>query len=389
MRARRGWAWAGVPVLAVSVALTGACATEADESPLADTEASEPGAGPERAETEEATAEEPADFEATPRYLDKVSDQSTAEAHRLEMTMSIRAVGSRPGERLDIEAPMVTGEQDGTRFEMRMDMGQWIEEMTAASGEPGPPAGTDLTIDMMGDDQTLYMRAPVFGELLAEAPPGTDLGPMEDLAVLADRWGRIDLTQLGGFSLGQVQGTVGGPTGSDPRVLLDIVAGAEGVEDLGSGEVDGTTVYGLAASLSMADMLEAQGMDPEDFTNQMTAGMGVAPGAGGIDPEAAADRLLAHEVPFEIWVDGAGYVRRITYEMDMVALLGPGIDQGIGAGGLEEFVLGTTMDFSDYGDDSIVIEFPTDAIDVTETYRDLLAANAAAAAAAAGDPEGS
>jgi hypothetical protein len=380
MRARRsGWALA----VAALVVLAGACATEADD-PLAGEPggAREPGGAAEQAPPEQ----QPADFEATASYLDKVSDQSTGEAHRIEMSMAIRA--SAEGERLDIEAPLLTGEEEGGRFEMHMDMGQWIDEMAAGLGEPGAPPGLDLTMDMVGDEQTLYMRAPFFGALLAEAPPGTDLGPMEDLAVISDRWGRIDLTQLGGFSLGQVQGTMGGPAGSDPRVLLELVAGADSVEDVGSEQIDGTVVHGLAARLSMADLLEAQGMNPEDFVNQMAAGMGAAPGAG-LDAEAAAERLLAHEVPFEVWVDGSGYVRRVSYEMDMAAMLGSGIDSGIGSGGVEEFVVGTTMDFSDYGDESIAIEFPTDAIDVTEAYREMLRASAAQAAGAAGDPQGS
>jgi hypothetical protein len=75
--------------------------------------------------------------------------------------------------------------------------------------------------------------------------------------------------------------------------------------------------------------------------------------------------------------------------MDMLDMLGPGVDDQLGAGRPTEFTMGTTMDFSDYGDDSIVIEFPTDAADVTEAYRGMLEANAAQAAAAAGNPLGS
>jgi hypothetical protein len=135
-------------------------------------------------------------------------------------------------------------------------------------------------------------------------------------------------------------------------------------------------------------MLEAQGIDPEEYSNQIGAGLGVGPGTN-VDPDELAQRYLALEIPFDVWVDDAGYVRRVSYEMDLLEMVGPGVDDGLGAGGPTELTMGSTMDFSDYGDESIAVDLPTDAVDVTEAYREMLEASAAEAAAAAGNPVGS
>jgi hypothetical protein len=388
MRARRssGGRWALASALVVA-ALANACATRADDDPLAAAGTSDTTA---TTEGQPASGTGGGEVEATARALAQASERSTGEPHRVEMSMSMHAAGSGPGEQIDAEAVLMTGEQNGDAYEFHMDMGPWMDEMMSSlPPSERPPVDLDLTMDMAGDAHTLYLRAPMFAEIAAEAPPGTDLGPVEDLVALGDQWGRIDIDALGGLSLSELQGTTGGlGGGSDPRAILDLVAGADDVEDLGADQIDGTPVTGMAARLSLGEMLEAQGVDPEEFSNQFSAGLGVGPGTN-VDPDELAQRYLAIEIPFEVWVDDAGYVRRVSYEMDLLEMVGPGLDEGLGAGGPTEFTMGTTMDFSDYGDPSIAIDFPTDAVDVTEAYRAMLDASAAEAAAAAGNPVGS
>ena len=393
MRARRSsggrWALAGVLVVA-ALASASACATRADEDPLLGAAADETGEAGDTTTTTEGEGGT-GEVQATARALAQASERSTGEAHRFEMSMSMHAVGTGPGERIDAEAPLMTGEQDGARYEVHMDMGQWIDEMMSSMPpEAGrnPLAGLDMTMDMAGDEQTFYIRAPMFAELADEAPPGADTGALDDLAVLGDQWGRVDIDELGGFSLSEVQGSVGGPGGSDPRVMLDLVAGAGDAEDLGADQIDGTPVTGTRAQISLGAMLEAQGVDPEQFSNQISANLGVGPGTN-VHPDELAERYLAIEIPFEVWVDDAGYVRRVSYEMDLLEMAGPSVDEGFGSGGTTEFTMGTTMDFSGYGDESIAVDFPPDAVDVTDAYREMLEANAAQAAAAAGNPVGS
>jgi hypothetical protein len=391
MRARRSsggrWALAGVLVVAASASAS-ACATRADEDPLlgaaAADETSDPGG---TSETDAASGA----GQATARALAQASERSTGEAHRLAVSMSMHASGSRPGEQLDIDAPLMTGEEDGSSFEVHMDMGPLFDQMASSMGPEAsgsPVDDVDLTMDMAGDEQTLYIRAPMYAQLAEAAPAGTDLGPVEQLAALGDGWGRVDLAELGNFSLSEVQGSLGGPGGSDPRVILDLVAAADDAHEAEAQQIDGTTVPCTGAQLSMGEMLEAQGMDPEEYSNQIAASLGVGPGTN-VDPDELAERYLAIEIPFEVCVDDGGYVRRVSYEVDLLEMVGPGMDGGLGAGGPTEFTMGTTIDYSDYGDESISIDFPPDAADVTEAYRNVLEASAAEAAAAAGNPVGS
>jgi hypothetical protein len=151
-------------------------------------------------------------------------------------------------------------------------------------------------------------------------------------------------------------------------------AGRQGERDAaspgGTDVIDGTQVNGLAANLTLGEMLEAQGVDPEAFVNQMRASAGGGPGGAPPGFDRLIESFVEMEIPHEVWVDGTGYVRRISCEMDMARVL----SDMLPAGGLREMSIGSTMDFSDYGDENIEIESPADTVDVTDAFRDLLAA---------------
>lgn len=309
------------------------------------------------------------DFAATGRFLAEASRRSSTEPHRIEMSMSM--VGVAAGPDLDVEFPLASGEVDGAASEIHMDMRPMTEELAAADGAPsGIPDGVDMSMDMVTDGgPIIYMRAPLFATIAEQAPPGADLGPVADLIELDDRWGRIDTAALGGTSLAEAQQAVGTPGGADPRVLLDLVAGADDVEELGQDEVDGDPVNGLAAEVTITELLEAQGQDPESYFDQMTGSFGGQ--ASDEDVAAAAEEIYQTPLPLEVWVDGAGYVRRIAYEMDLAEIARA---QGGGPSGLEEFTAGYVLELTDYGDESIEVELPAEdeTIDVTDTYRALI-----------------
>jgi hypothetical protein len=62
--------------------------------------------------------------------------------------------------------------------------------------------------------------------------------------------------------------------------------------------------------------------------------------------------VVGAEIPSEIWVDGDGYVRRLFFEYDMVELLS-GSGSGLDSRGIDEFVAGSTVDYFNYGDETI------------------------------------
>ena len=75
-------------------------------------------------------------------------------------------------------------------------------------------------------------------------------------------------------------------------------------------------------------------------------------------------------VPPEAWVDEQGLVRRVVLTVDMGSVV-EAMDLPAGAGPFE-VSSGTTMDLFDYGDESIEIEIPTDYVDITDPYREML-----------------
>lgn len=278
-------------------------------------------------------AGQPAGFAATKDYLVGLVDDTADEAFRFEMAMDIEGLPS------GMEMPSMTGEQDGELMSMTMDMSAMAE------GEDLPPGldEDDLVMEMAGDATTMYMRAPFLGALADESEVARQPEWMRQFVEgLAQGWVSIDLSALGDLGRGQAAGAVGG-SGMDPQMMLDLVRAADSVTELGEDVVRGVPVTGLGAEMTLADMIGAQGGDPAAVPRQM------------------ADIVVA----MEVWVDSDGLIRRVDlgYELDG-ELLGAGAPSSIG--------FGFTLDFFDYGDDSIEVELPADAVDVTDAFRQLL-----------------
>lgn len=121
----------------------------------------------------------------------------------------------------------------------------------------------------------------------------------------------------------------------DPRAILESL-GAGGAEVLNAGqeEIDGVTYDRLDAMIDlgsfMADSLKELGDDAATSQFEMVAGM-------------------LDDLALTIWVDPtADVVRRVT------------IDMGPALGSMKQ-----TIDYSDWGDESIRVEVPTDAREVS------------------------
>jgi len=296
-------------------------------------------------------AADPAGFEATPGYLSKVVEESTGQSYRYEMTMSMD-IGGEP---LDFGGPIATGEFDGTRNHMQMDMGVMFDAvMDSMGGSEDLPAGMDfgdMTVEYVTDTDAMYIRAPFFGAMLGEVPPGAagELGEagglVDAFGSLGDGWGRVDLSAMGDVLPGEAAGSLGGGQAYDPAVFLEMVRQSESAEELGSDEIDGEPVNGIAAEVSMAEMLEAQGMGPEDL------------GSG-------AEGMAGMTFPIEVWVGEDDLIRRLSYSFDEETLSDLGGADATGMGGVS-----ATMDFLDYGD-SFEVEVPTDdeVVDITDAF---------------------
>ena len=298
------------------------------------------------------------EFEASPGYLSQVVDESTGQSFSYEMTMEM----SMGGDTIDFGAPIATGQTDGDRQHMRMDMGVMFEAMLGEMGgsEELPEGfGGDMSIEYVIDTDAMYIRAPIFASMFGEMPGGTaELGEAGDLlgafGQLGDGWGKVDLSALGDVLPGQAAGSLGGQA-YDPQVFLEMIRSSESVEELGTDEIDGVPVSGVAAEVSMVDMLDAQGMSPED--------------AGGSSVD-----LTGATFPLEVWVDGDDLIRRITFTFDDESLAdaAAATGQDVAEGDIDALGgVGVTMamDFSGYGE-PVDIEVPSgdEVVDITDDF---------------------
>jgi hypothetical protein len=235
-----------------------------------------------------------------------------------------------------------------------LDLGPMMEAMIASFGQTQDiteELGGDLTMQMVDDGQgRLYMRAPMFAAL------ADDPSMPADFAALGTGWGVIDLAKASGVSATDLADLTGAQGASSPSAMLDLLRGAGTVEDMGTAPVRGVETDHVRVSVDFASLLRAQGMDDAEF-QQLT----------GTDPSALAN----FTIPFDVYVDADGLVRRMIIEIDAAAIDGL---YGAGATGGTEFVMSTTMDFYDYnGDFAIDIPSPDEvAVDLSETMAALL-----------------
>jgi hypothetical protein len=178
-------------------------------------------------------------------------------------------------------------------------------------------------IDMLIDDQAVYMRGGVIDQVLRSAKGGADW-PFVDLASSDPA-----AQQFAGLLSGQ----------NDASLLLYFLFGAsDDVEEVGSETIEGagTTRYSLTADLD-----EALAESPADVRDALQANI------DQLEAQSVDTRLEA-----EVWIDEEELIRRVTYVYTM-------------AGGAGQML--TTVDFSEFGEPiELDIPDPGDVVDVTE-----------------------
>jgi hypothetical protein len=290
------------------------------------------------------------EYEATPEFVAAAAERSQAQPYRTEMRMSLAGAD---------EVVVETGEQDGERFHVRQDLG-------AQFGGFGEllPADAELSLETAGDGSTLYLRMPFFAAI-KELARGFAVTPFGDLTdELGDGWGRVEVDELAHLLPGLPDNT--SATGAHvPGLFVDVITKAQDVEELGEDEIRGVAVTGLAAEVPFEDLFAAQGA-----------------GLGGVDV------MNDITVPIEVWVDRDGLVRRVSFGFhhdDLAQALGPDGDAAVAGGRSFPVDVDYALDLFDYGDESIEIEFPTDAVDVTDAYLQMLESGRAVLIPSGGD----
>ncbi|MET0727113.1 MAG: hypothetical protein ABWZ76_02315 [Acidimicrobiales bacterium] len=224
-----------------------------------------------------------------------------AESARFELTMS---TGSPDGA-VDIVS---TGAYDGDQLAMTMDFGTALAGLAQASGETVPD-GFDEPMEVVIDGDQAYLRVPMLDALTGRG--GWFTASLEELA------------ESGG-SLGFGEGR------SDPSRLLEMLRGVtDGLEEVGREDVRGVATTHLTAVISVAKALEEATADQRAALKAQMDGFGVA------------------ELPVDVWVDGAGLVRRMVLDLTEVVSSARG-DEGRAT---------LTIELFDYGED-VDIEVP-------------------------------
>ena len=296
-------------------------------------------------------------FAATAEFLKETATRSADESHRIEARIGL-------GEVADGAPPAMTGEVDGANSHLRMDLGVIMEEVSAGMGlgDVGDVFGdTDMTMETVTDGETVYIRAPFFAALGDMMPSGTSTPGASELAALGDGWGSVSIDELGEVLPEDVAASIAGQQSFNPRAAVEMMENTEGVEDLGTQEIDGVTQRGLRAQVTFADLIRTSGSDPDTFAQ--------AAGAGAADVEAVMEELLQTRMPIEVWIDDAGYLRTLSYTLSMgdIADAVGGGDLGVGE---MDFVY--VVSFSDYGEE-FTFETPSDATDITSAFAEIYA----------------
>jgi hypothetical protein len=347
-RARR--AAASLLALTLLTAGAAACAQEADNSSVQIEPVDNEGSGG------DSTSGSPADFEATSEFLKESATRSESTSSRMEMRFAI-------GETVPEDAPpMMQGEIDGDQFHFTMDLAPVMEGVMAQVGEGGGDASDvfgamDLTMEMIGTGDTMYLRAPMFaelGDLVGGSAPG-----FEDLAAIGDGWGSVDLQQLGEVLPGDVASSLVGGAAADPSAIIDLITNTEGVEDLGTSTIRDAPVHGLRAEVTLGDMMVASGQDPD----ALAAASGI--GATG---EEIAQQLYDTTVPVEVWIGDDGYLARMTYGFSMAEVFDAmGMGDELDSVGMGDLQYAYSMDMFDYGE-TFTFEAPPEAVDITDAF---------------------
>jgi hypothetical protein len=297
-----------------------------------------------------------ADFQATTEFLKESATRTEDASRRIEMRFAL-------GDSVPEDTPpMMQGEVDGDQFHYTMDLGPIFDmsaEMVGGGADPEDIFGDiDLTMEMLGTGDTWYLRAPMFADLSELAGGAGAMPGFEDLAALGDGWGSIDIAALGDVLPGDLSSSLLGQGGVDPSAVIDMVTNAENVEDLGTDTIRDVEVHGLRAEVTMADMLTASGQDPDALAQ--VSGVGSA-------GEDAMQALIDTAVPVEVWIDGDGYLARMTYGFsfsDIFDAMGVSEDM---PGNLGDLDFAYSLDMFDYGE-TFTFDPPADATDVTDAF---------------------
>ena len=258
--------------------------------------------------------------------------------------------------------PVMTSVTSGDRFQMRMDMAAMLGTLAS---ELGSELGDDLTIDYVGDDSVVYLRSSFLGSMAGAADPM--------LGGLSDGWGVIYLADieaaLGDLVPEDLLAAISGQDAQSVDQWYDMILASYLLSDGVESSVRGITTTRYEANLSFNDLMAAGGMD--DLIVDMLAAQ------GGTAEESENVTAIFDAMTFDLTIDidDDERLRQIVMDMDMDALFEALSTYGEPAPDDLRMVMRSTIVFTDYSDDLVDIQFPSDdevTVDLGLWMQDLL-----------------
>lgn len=247
---------------------------------------------------------------------------TTDASMRFDLTMEMTGLPISLG-----DAPLITGSASGTDAEITMAM----DALLAAGGVSADMFGLDdldLHMRMIGSD--MYVSGGLL-QLMGQFDPS-----FTQFAELGDGWGLVDATKVSDLDaiISQMSGA------ANPADALAMLDGVERAEIIGTADVDGDTMTIVRITVS---------------------GETLAQVTGNANPLAQSDLSL----PYDVYIDADGYPRQLVIHLDEETLAAADPSGSTGGLGMS---MTMTMRFFDFNDPTIVIEAPTNAVDVTDDF---------------------
>lgn len=268
--------------------------------------------------------------EATPVAIRRMAEATLAKKPTrvdFSMTMSIagRDVTMTGQGKLD---------EANRRAEMTVDMSPLMSQLGAGSSMPPEMAGMFKEMTAILDGTVMYMKFPMLSQL----------------GMGSKSWIKIDLSKAGAGVSELLGGAGTGGAFGDPSAFVQFLAGAGAVSKVGEEQVQGVKTTHFSGSYTMRQALDQVPADKRDRMLKAIKGFGIP------------DTSLDTPIPFDVWVDKDGIVRKMKTSLDLASMLPASAKTA-------SMPIGTmtmTMELSGFGEPvSITVPSDADTEDIT------------------------
>jgi len=341
---------------------------ETDEAATPDVDDSDPGrAFGSPAGSGEASPTNSGDV--SPTVLAYAIENSTGVSYSFEQGLSINMAVDGYIIRINPDAPIASGEVDGTASYVEINLAPFMEDTFLALGfDPNQPKFAELLDIFIAADFNIWTEGDVvtldMADYVAAAETMTP-GSMSGLPELGSGPVSIDLAKLENIDPWMLGAAVGNTQIIDPSSLIESLRDVGSVSEVGTDSVAGRAVTVYAGSVTMADYYAAIGQDLDTQLAEFDSLLPESLSTIGLDSETLRELMVGIDVSITAMIDEQNLLRRIEFVLDMGEMMGA----ITGGSASVRMNIGVWQEFDEYGK-SFNIEAP-DAVDITSSFDSL------------------